>query len=171
MMPLIVQVNVSQQTAPTPSTLQQTGALISQGGTTLTPGTYQLLTSLQTLATYIQSAKALASLAWSNGVVTATTSAAHGFATNLHIPMVIAGASPTGYNGTFTATVTGTDTFTYPLLSNPGSETTAGTYLPESTNELNQMATTFFAQGSIVPVYVLELGAGDAAAGVPVLES
>ena len=40
----IVQVNVTQTIAPSPSTLQRTGALVTQGGTTLTPGTTQLLT-------------------------------------------------------------------------------------------------------------------------------
>ena len=80
----IVTVNVSQQVASAPSTLQGTGALISLGGTTLTTGSYHLLTQLSDLT---------------------------------------------------------------PILANSGQ------------TEILAMATTFFAQGSTVPVYVLELGA------------
>lgn len=40
----IVIVNVSQQLAPLPSLLQRTGAIISQGATTLTTGSYSFLT-------------------------------------------------------------------------------------------------------------------------------
>jgi hypothetical protein len=170
-MPQIANVIVSQQTAPTPSVLQQTGALISQGGTTLTPGTYELLPTLQTLATYIQIPKNLTTMTWADSVATATAVAPHGYTVGVKIPMVIAGMTPAEYNGTFLATVTTTTAFTYPLLSNPGSATVEGTFLPEDVNELNQQATTFFAQGSIVPVYVLELGAGDATSGVPILEA
>lgn len=49
-MPQIVTVTVSQQVASAPSQLQKTGALISQGGTTLAPGTVALLSSLADLA-------------------------------------------------------------------------------------------------------------------------
>ena len=40
----IVIVNVSEQIASTPSTLQKTGAFVSQGGTTLAAGTNTLFT-------------------------------------------------------------------------------------------------------------------------------
>jgi hypothetical protein len=82
--PQIVTVNAQVTTAPAPSTLQQSGALVSYGGTTLATGTYQ-------------------------------------------------------YCGTAAAVTA--------ILS------TAGNYV-----ELGHMATTFFAQGSSVGVYVLELG-------------
>jgi hypothetical protein len=82
--PQIVVINATVTTAPAPSTLQQSGALVSYGGTTLTTGTYQ----------YCGNAAA----------VTAILSATGNFA------------------------------------------------------ELTKMATTFFAQGSSVGVYVLELG-------------
>lgn len=80
----IVTVNVYQQVASAPSALQGTGALISLGGTTLTSGTYSLLTQLSDLT---------------------------------------------------------------PILATSGS------------TEILAMATTWFAQGSTTPVYVLELGA------------
>jgi len=66
-------------------------------------------------------------LTWSAGTVTAVMTA-NGNATNmpagLTFDVVISGATPTGYNGTFTATMTVTNsTFTYPLVSNPGVQT------------------------------------------------
>lgn len=43
-------------------------------------------------------------------------------------PVTISGATPSGYNGTYTATVIGPNGFQYALTSNPGTETVAGTY-------------------------------------------
>lgn len=167
----IVVLSVNQQVAPTPSTLQQTGAFISQGGTTLAPGVRELLTSANDLSAIIALPLALSSLVWSGGVVTATTTAPHGFSNGAVFNMTIAGATPTGYNGTFLATITGASTFTYPLVSSPGFETAPGTYLPASATELNAMNTTFWGQGNSVSVYVLELGAGSPASGVTALNT
>jgi hypothetical protein len=72
-------------------------------------------------------ALSLASLTWTSEVVTATTAAPHGLTGTFEV--IIMGVVPTGYNGTFTATVTGASTFTYPLTSNPGLETSTGSYL------------------------------------------
>ena len=167
--PQIVTVNITQTVAPTPSTLQQTGALISQGGTITAPNTLSLLTQLSDLTPLLAQAHALTSLTWLGSVVTATTAAPHGLTNGDTLLVTIVGEVPAGYNGTFTATVTGASTFTYPLASNPGAQSTAGTYIIADESELLAMATTFFAQGSSVPVYVLELGAGNANDGVSVL--
>src|SRR6185312_11469327 len=167
----IVTVAVSQEIAPTPSTLQKTGAFISQGGTTLSPGTYQLLTSAATLATYIEAAQPMTALAWSGEVVTVTVSGGHRYPVGKKLWVVIAGAVPAGYNGTFYVTVTSSTQFTYTLVSNPGAETTLGVYVPLSANQLSQMNTTFWAQGSNVPVYVLELGPGNTADGCAMLQA
>lgn len=165
----IVTVSVTQIAAPAPSTLQSTGALISQGGTTATAGTLTLLTTLADQTAIAQPAKALSSLTWLSNVVTATTTSPHGWDTGLVFPVVIAGCTPTAYNGTFTATVTGTSTFTYALTPNPGSISTAGTVIAQSAIEVTAMATTFFAQGSALGCYVLELGPGSPAQGVTAL--
>lgn len=165
----IVTVNVSQTVAPAPSTLQGTGAFISQGGTTAAAQSTTLLTSLADLTAILTPAKALTSLAWSTNVVTVTTTAPHGWSTGLVFQATIAGCTPVAYNGTFTITVTGASTFTYPLTPNPGAIVTAGTVTIQSAIELTAMATTFFAQGSAVSIYVLELGAGSAAQGVTAL--
>ncbi len=168
----IVSVIVEQESAPPPDTLQKTGFLISQGGTTTSPGTKTLLTQLADLTPFLSAALAIAfpsGLVWSGSVVTVTTAAPHGFTVADTLLITIAGAAPSGYNGTFGCTVTGASTFTYPLASNPGSQTVAGTYIVANESQLLQMATTFFAQGSNVPVFVLELGPGNVNDGVAFL--
>jgi hypothetical protein len=168
-MPNIVIVNVSQLVAPTPNKLQQTGAFVSQGGTINAPGTISLLTQLSDLTPIINGAHALSGITWASSVATVTTGAPHGFTIADTLLITIVGASPTGYNGTYTATITGASTFTYPLIVNPGSPDSVGSYTVEDVAELNAMATTFFAQGSSQSVYVLELGPGNAADGVTYL--
>lgn len=71
---------------------------------------------------------AITSLVWSGGVVTATTTAGHGFANGSMPPLTISGANLTGFNGSFTCTVTGTSTFTYPLAVNPGGTGTGSSW-------------------------------------------
>lgn len=165
----IVVVNASVQTAPTPPSLQQMGAFISQGGTTLAPGSYQQLTQISDLTAVLASAAALSSLTWTGGTVTATAASALPYADGTELWLTIAGAAPANYNGTFLCTVTGASTFTYEIASNPGTESTAGTYAPVSIAELQQMADTFFGMGSQQSAYVLELGAGSPAQGVTAL--
>jgi hypothetical protein len=167
----IVDVQVRQTIAPTPATLQQTGAMVSQGATTIGVGNISLLTQLSDLTAILTGAKPLASLAWSTGVVTVTAAAAHGFTSGDSFALTIVGVTPAGYNGTYTCTVTGPNTFTFPLAANPGLETIPGSYSPEDVAELVAMATTYFAQGFGTAVYVLELGAGNAADGVTALNT
>lgn len=169
----IVTVNVSLLQAPSPSTLQQTGALISQGGTNAAQGSLSLLTQPSDLTPLQPSSllKGNTSIAWATGVATVTTAAPHGIATADTVMLTISGAVPSGYNGTFLCTVTGTQTFTYPLAVNPGVETQAGGYQPASVNELTSMVTTYFAQGTMQSVYVLELGIGGANDGVTALST
>jgi len=177
-MPNIVNVIVKQQVASAPSKLQQTGAFVSQGATTLSTGTYQLLTQLSDLTTILKSGNAISSVSWASSVVTVTTSTAHGIPTGNVIEGIVSGVLVSGstnnaYNGTFSVTSTGTYTLTYALASNPGSATIVSTSLfsLEDSQELLAMGTTFFAQGATTPVYVLELGVGTPAAGVTALES
>lgn len=168
----IVTVQVSQTIAPAPSTLQKTGAFISQGGTTKAANTKTLLTQLADLTAIIAPAATNASITWTTNVATVTTTAPHGLPNNKTMLAVIAGATSAVYNGTFLITVTGTSTFTYPLLTNPGgSASVAGTYQLESAVQLTAMGTTFFAQGSAQAAYVLELGAGSVPDGVAALST
>jgi hypothetical protein len=169
-LPQIVTVNVTQQVAPDPSTLQKTGAFISQGATVTTPHTLSLLTQSTDLTPLLAGAKTLVSLSWSNGVVTATTTLPHGYSIGDVQELTMAGNVPTGYNGTYICTITGTSSFTY-IRTNPGSLITAGSYTPEDVSELVAMATTFFSQGSAVSVYVLEVGGGSVDEAVASLDA
>jgi hypothetical protein len=165
----IVVVNVSEQIASTPSTLQKTGAFVSQGGTTLAAGTSALITQMADLTAILQPSVAITSISWTSGTVTVQTSAAHRIPAGAPVQGVIANVVPSGYNGVFACTEVDPTHFTYPLASNPGVETTLGTFQLESVSELVAMGDTFFAQGSNQAVYVLELGPGGTAAGVTAL--
>lgn len=165
----IVTVNVSQTVAPTPSTLQSSGAFVSQGGTTKAAGTLTLLTQLSDLTAILKAPAAITSLSWSTGVVTVTTSAPHGYPVGAAVEVKIAGATPVAYNGTFVSAVVDATTFTYPIASDPGTETVPGTYVAFSASELLAMATTFFGQGASQAVWVLELGPGGSSDGVTAL--
>jgi hypothetical protein len=160
----IVTVNTTVTVAPTPSQLQQSGAIVSTGGTTLATGTYQFCGLLSQVTSILAAPLALTGMTWASGVVTATASAALTLATGQTFTTTIAGATPAAYNGTYTATVTGANTFTFPLTPNPGTQTVPGTYLPNGAGFVNNAATTFFAQGNSVGFYVLELGAQTTAA-------
>ena len=171
-MPRIVSLNVFTDKAPTPNNFQQMGAFISQGATTLSTGSYSLLTQDADLIPLLAAALSLTSLTWSGGTVTATASAAiPGLTTNDTFITTIAGATPAGYNGTYSAIVTGTNTFTFTLASNPGTESVAGTYTPPNQQELIAMVDEFYVQGQSQAVYVLELGAGDGTSGPTALSS
>lgn len=86
-----------------------------------------------------------ANATWASGVVTVTTASAHNYVSGIYVN--VAGFAPTGYNGTFPITVTGANTFTYPLAVNPGAETTGGTVA---------------ANGGALPVKVLQVYTGNA---------
>lgn len=168
--PSIVKMNVSESLASTPNVLQQTGAIISQGATSLASGSYSLLTAASGLTPLLAPALSISSLAWTSGTVLATTTAAiPGLSVGDTFITTIAGAAPTAFNGTYKTTVTGASTFTYALATNPGTETSPGTYTPPNQGELIAMVDTYFGQGTNNGVYVLELGAGDGTAGPPAL--
>lgn len=170
----IVTVNVSISSPPTPSTLQRTGAIISQGGTILGAQNDALLTQPSDLTPLLASPINLTSLSWSGaygGEVTATASAPHGVTVGESFVTTIAGAVPAAYNGTYNAIATGSSTFIYYESTNPGTSpaTTAGTYTPRGVGDLVSAVTSYFNQGGQTVVYVLELGAGEPAAGVTAL--
>jgi len=130
------------------------------------------MTGPQNLATMLAPTLAITSITWASSVATVTTVNPHGWTNGDVIPVLIAGAVPAGYNGKFQATVTGASTFTYPLASNPGTETTPGTATLWSAIELQQMNNTVWAQTSFYQqIYVLELGEQDVALGPPELQA
>jgi hypothetical protein len=162
--PTIVTVNTTVTRAPTVSQLQQSGAIVSAGGTTLAAGTYQYCGTLSQAQAILANPLAISGMAWSSGTVTVTTTAAIGLTSGQTFTTTIAGAVPAAYNGTYAATVTGANTFTFALTPNPGTETTPGTYTPPYSAFINNSATTFFAQGQSVGFYILELGSATTAA-------
>lgn len=169
--PTIVNLSVTETVASAPSQLQQSGAIVSCGGTTLATGAYQFCGTLSAVTSLLATPLAISSLTWASNTVTATV-AAVGLSTGETFTVTITGAVPSGYNGTFVATVTSATTFTYALASNPGSETTPGTYTQPYSAFVNNVATTFFAQGSAVGLYVLELGAETSASlGITALQT
>lgn len=154
----IVNINVSVTNPPKPSQLLKSGAMVSMGGTTLSPGEFQLLTSKDDLKTIIAPVKTIDSIAWATNLVTVTLSEAHGWTTGEKVPLIVTGVAPSGYNGAYTATVTSDTEFTYPLNSDPGTATAMGTVATVVAGEIQQMNTTYWAQGTNRAVYVLELG-------------
>lgn len=74
----------------------------------------------------------LTSLTSSGTTCTATYTAEHGYSTDDYV--VIAGASPTDYNGTFRIIVTGVTTFTYTALVAPASSPATGTITAAKNN-------------------------------------
>lgn len=165
----IVNINVSVTNPPKPSNLLKSGALVSTGGTTLTPGTFQLLTSKDDLKDIIAQPKTITALAWATGTVTVTLGGPHGWATGDLVPVIVSGAAPAAYNGAFTVTVTSATEFTYALGSDPGTATAMGSVLTVVAAEVPQMNTTYWAQGSSRAVYVLELGDISVASAVAAL--
>jgi hypothetical protein len=167
----IVQVNVSQTLAPVPNQLQRTGAMVSQGGTTLTPGTYSLLTQQTDLTALLPAAQTNITVTWLSSVVTVTTAVAHGYPVGSVINLTVAGVLPIGYNGTFPCTITSTTAYTYALTSNPGTETAAGTTIAAFVSQLSSMVNTFYAQPGQLSVYVLELGVSTSTVGIAALNT
>lgn len=102
-------------------------------------GTYGYIFS--TLAA-IGTAQAVASLTRSGTTATLTTTLAHGLVTGNII--TLAGFTPSGYNGSYTVTVTGATTLTFVMNSDPGACTVIGTYTNPT---FVQIATTGSATG------------------------
>ena len=75
----------------------------------------------------IVTGQGITSITFISSTATLTTNSPHGLSTNDYITVV--GASPTQYNGTYSITVTGSNTFTYVMASTPATNATAvGTY-------------------------------------------
>lgn len=154
----IVVINVTQTIAASANILQQICAAVSTGGTNTPANTVSILTQASDLTPLLEGALAVTSATWLAGTVTLTTTAPHGLPTGDTFEYTAAGFAPAAYNGTFDMTVTGANTLTYPLVSDPGTMTTAGAITDADVAELVAMVTTWFAQGSANPLRVLELG-------------
>lgn len=90
----IVNVQVSQQVASAPSTLQRTGAILTQGGTTTAANTATLLTSASDLTAILSGTSAATEL-----LAAVTTFFAQGNATPVYVLELGSDGSPTAAEG------------------------------------------------------------------------
>lgn len=97
----------------------------------------------------IDEAAALTSLTWAAGVVTGVTASPHNLPVNTSALLQIGGEVPGAYNGVFACAITGPSGFTYLLKTDPGAQTTAGTYQPVASSILD-VGTELFAAHWIV---------------------
>jgi hypothetical protein len=157
----IVTVHVSIIEAPTPINYQRTGALVCFGPTNLLPSNNTAyLTQLSDLQPLLDPMIVITTTTWAGGIVTCVASAP------LPGPpivgdtfvLILSGFTPVAFNGRQTVTVTAPNTFTFPLVANPGTVTAEGIAVPGTSIELQQMANTYFAQGNEMGVWVLDLG-------------
>lgn len=157
----IVTVQVSTVLAPTPPDYQQSGCMVTFGGTSLQAGEVATLTQYEDLEDYIVPSLAVETATWATNVATIT------FVENLSqalqdttspVAMIFTGFTPSVWNGTFECTVTGPDTVTFPLLTDPAAATVMGSMQLLASNTLNAQAATFYSQGTKIPVDILELG-------------
>ncbi len=101
----------------------------AQRSATPTVGSVRYNTTLQQFEGYsTYSGQTISTITNVTTTATLTTATAHSLTTGNMV--TISGATPAEYNGTFSITVTGADTFTYTMLAAPsGSATVVGSYL------------------------------------------
>jgi hypothetical protein len=162
----IIQVTVTREVATEPDNLQRKGMFLTTGGTTTAAQTATLLTSVDSLTAILKPAVAVTAASWTSNVVTFTAAGHDEIVGN---KVVVAGMTPSAYNGTYTITVVSGNDIKAALTSDPGTATVMGTVQDYDAVELAQMNTTFWAQGSAVPVKVLELGNVGVSAAVTAL--
>ncbi|MGH8321579.1 MAG: hypothetical protein ACRESI_06465 [Gammaproteobacteria bacterium] len=95
--------------------------------------------------------KQIASLVWADGVVTVYTQNYHFYPLGTIRSLRINGVTPAGYNGIYDCTVTGSNTFTFPLTTDPGTGTIFGTYgevLDLTQGLFNASVLLYYAQGA-----------------------
>lgn len=153
----IVQLNVSQTVAPEPNRLQQTAAVVSMGGSEVPTGTMQYIASSADLALYLTPAYDVSAISWSAGVVSVTTTNPHGIPVGDTTTIEVSGCAPSAYNGTYTATSSGTYSLNYSLASDPGASTTLGSLLIGNQIYLTAFDETWWAQGNTqIGYYIYE---------------
>ncbi|HHT1485818.1 TPA: hypothetical protein ACTY1O_000953 [Enterobacter hormaechei] len=163
----IVTVNVSQTIGAIPSNLQQTSAVLSFGATLQEPGKPVLLTQPSDITDLV------------NYPISSLEAEAQSFGTDItlalpadvsltrdpgsELEITVQNCSPKAWNGTYLATVIDSKTLTWTLRDSSldGSPTTLGQFSINGSDALVTAVETFFAQGSSVGTYLLELGYQD----------
>jgi hypothetical protein len=80
-----------------------------------------------------------ATFTWANGLVTGTKTS-HGLSDGQYVEITL--SNPSGYNYTGAINVTGTNTFTYPIASNPGAYVGSASILPFTETYFNMASYT-----------------------------
>ncbi|MFZ5270966.1 hypothetical protein [Enterobacter asburiae] len=160
----IVTVNVSQTIGAIPSNLQQMSAVLSFGATLQEPGKPVLLTQPSDITDLV------------NYPISSLTAEAQSFGTDFtlvlpadvsltrdpgsELEITIQNCSPKAWNGKYLATVIDSNTLTWTLTDSSldGSPTTLGQFSITGSDALVTAVEGFFAQGSSVGTYLLELG-------------
>lgn len=160
----IVTVNVSQTIGATPSKLQQMSAILSFGATLQKKGEPVLLTQASDItdavSITIESLSAEAATYGSDVFLALPEGSDAGRDAGTEISVTISGCTPSKWNGTYTATVTDARHFTWTITESSldGKPDTLGHMTLEGSDDLVTAVDTFFAQGSSVATYLLELG-------------
>ena len=132
----IVTLNVSEVVAPVPNTLQETAAVVSNGGTSLSSGATQYIAAAGSIASYLKPAYVISAISWATGVVTLVTSLPHGIPVGETTVIKITGTTPDAYNGVYTATAYDTTTLNYSLAcllyTSPSPRDYAASRMPSS---------------------------------------
>ena len=162
----IVQINVSEQYAPEPNTLQQKAAIVSQGNTSFATGSLNYIADPSALAINLVGGTPITGAVWAAGVVTLTFGSAHGVALGTTTPIIVTAMTPTGYNGNFIATAATTDTLTYALAVDPGAESSFGRAVIGAGAWLVAADTTWWAQNGQQTGYFLFESGATTASGV-----
>lgn len=71
-------------------------------------------------------AQTISTLSWADGIVTVTFSDPHGYQVGTVAYLVLSGASPSAYNGTYLCSIASPTVVTYRLATDPGQATAAG---------------------------------------------
>jgi hypothetical protein len=158
----IVQLNVSQTVAPEPNLLQSKAAIVSMGGSDVPVGTVQYISNSGQIDDYIEAPYDISAISWAAGVVTIAFTNPHGIPVGLTTPVKVSGVTPTGYNGTFTATSFNSTTLNYALAANPGASSVLGTALIGPQLYLMAADATWWGQGdNQTGYYIFESGTAD----------
>lgn len=168
----IVQINVSEQYAPAPNTLQQRAAIVSQGSTSFATGSINYIANPGALAPYLVAGTPITGATWAAGVVTLTFGSAHGVAVGTTTPLIVQAMVPVGYNGSFIATAATTTTLTYVLASDPGAESSFGRAIFGAQAWLIAADITWWAQnGQQTGYFLFESGATTSATVLTAVET
>ncbi|EJR0236084.1 TPA: hypothetical protein U2L90_001629 [Enterobacter hormaechei] len=163
----IVTVNVSQTIGAIPSNLQQTSAVLSFGATLQEPGKPVLLTQpsdITDLVNYpISSLEAEVQSFGTDFTLTLPADVSLTRDPGSELEITVQNCSPKAWDGTYLATVIDSNTLTWSLIDSSldGSPTTLGQFSINGSDALVTAVETFFAQGSSVGTYLLELGYQD----------